>query len=206
MKRRIPTIALLFAAVMAATSCSSDNDEVAPASQQLLDEVTGHWYTEMPHSGITANWRTADETDSISYDHIGVLIYLKPDIDDGSFWCYLFLKDDDLVNYDGFFQRDTDANFSFSMDSEGYITPTTHLTNAPKVITMRYVDRRILAEVLYHEQHYHLNLINTADEEPQHLKLFWDLLVSENIIGGYKDGSDSLITDFNEGHAKEPAR
>ncbi len=122
-----------------------------------------------------------------------------------------------MVNYDGIFRRDEEANFSIRMDIEGNITPSSHLPNAPQVTNMRYVKEKdiITADVTYKEKTvslvFHRPTMDqfhrpTMDQEPV-LRQFWDMLAEEGIVGGGGDGDDSQYeTGISGGNANEPSR
>jgi hypothetical protein len=150
-----------------------------------------------------------EEGDLTTYDKIGALIYLNGSATDACFWGYIFLKDGDMVNYDGIFRRDEEANFSIRMDMEGNITPSSHLPNAPQVTNMRYVKEKdiITADVTYKEKTISLVFHRpTMDQEPI-LRQFWDMLAEEGIVGGGGNEDDSQYkTGISGGNANEPSR
>ena len=193
----------------ALTSCSSDDDTVQPASQEQLQNLHGHWYAEIPISGETANWRTEEEDDMTDYDHIGVLVYLNGTYTDASYWGYIFLQDNELVNIDGIFMRDNDeASFDYTMDSEGNITPMSHLADAPQVTNMHYDAKAdiITANVAYKGHNLALTLVRPTQEEGTVLYDYWQMLAEAHIVGGYDDGGDHLNTDVKDESANKPSR
>ena len=137
-------------ALLAIVSCKDDDPK--PATAEQLQKLTGHWYAELPANGETANWRTLEEGDMTNYDHIGVVIYLNGNTptEEVSYWGYLYLQEGDMVNYAGLMSESHEqSSFSFTMDEEYNITPSSHLKDAPKVTKMHY-DREkdiITAEV-----------------------------------------------------------
>ena len=137
-------------ALLAIVSCKDDDPK--PATAEQLQKLTGHWYAELPANGETANWRTLEEGDMTNYDHIGVVIYLNGNTptEEVSYWGYLYLQNGDLVNFAGLMSETHEqSSFSFTMDEEYNITPSSHLKDAPKVTKMHY-DREkdiITAEV-----------------------------------------------------------
>lgn len=200
---------MLVIALVAMTSCSSDDDTVQPASQEQLQNLHGHWYAEIPISGETANWRTEEEGDMTDYDHIGVLVYLNGTYTDASYWGYIFLQDNELVNIDGIFMRDNDeASFDYTMDSEGNITPKSHLADAPQVTNMHYDAKAdiITANVAYKGHNLALTLVRPTQEEGTVLYDYWQMLVEAHIVGGYDDGGDHLNTDVKDESANKPSR
>ncbi len=199
----LPTLAIALAAM---TGCSDEETRPQYASQQQLEEVTGHWYTEIPLTGETANWRTEEEGDITDYDHIGALIYLNGYDTESSFWGYIFLKDDELVNFDGIFQRDDEARFDFSMFSDGRILTSHNLADAPEVSNMLYADGKITADVSYKGQAFSLTFTRPNEEEEPHLQEYWELLVEAGIVGGFADSGDEMSTEVSDENADEPSR
>lgn len=200
---------MLVIALVAMTSCSSDDDTVQPVSQEQLQNLHGHWYAEIPISGETANWRTEEEGDMTDYDHIGVLVYLNGTYTDASYWGYIFLQDNELVNIDGIFMRDNDeASFDYTMDSEGNITPKSHLADAPQVTNMHYDAKAdiITANVAYKGHNLALTLVRPTQEEGTVLYDYWQMLAEAHIVGGYDDGGDHLNTDVKDESANKPSR
>ena len=200
---------MLVIALVAMTSCSSDDDTVQPASQEQLQNLHGHWYAEIPISGETANWRTEEEGDMTDYDHIGVLVYLNGTYTDASYWGYIFLQDNELVNIDGIFMRDNDeASFDYTMDSEGNITPKSHLADAPQVTNMHYDAKAdiITANVAYKGHNLALTLVRPTQEEGTVLYDYWQMLAEAHIVGGYEDRGDHLNTDVKDEGANKPSR
>ena len=190
------------------TSCSKDDESGAASKEQLL-KLHGHWYAEVPISGETANWRTEEEDDMTDYDQIGVLVYLNGTYTDASYWGYLFLKENEMVNFDGIFMRDNDeASFDYTMDSEGNITPTSHLTDAPQVTNMHYDATKdvITANVTYKGHSFMLTLVRPSQEEGTVLYDYWQMLAEAGIVGGYDDGGDKQTTDITDENAHEASR
>ena len=200
---------MLVIALVAMTSCSSDDDTVQPASQKQLQNLHGHWYAEIPISGETANWRTEEEDDMTDYYHIGVLVYLNGTYTDASYWGYIFLQDNELVNIDGIFMRDNDeASFDYTLDSEGNITPKSHLADAPQVTNMHYDAKAdiITANVAYKGHNLALTLVRPTQEEGTVLYDYWQMLAEAHIVGGYEDRGDHLNTDVKDESANKPSR
>ncbi len=194
--------------VAALTSCKDYDDDVQPASEEQLHQLQGHWYAEMPISGETLNWRTEEEGDMTDYDHIGILVYLNGYVTEASYWGYLFLKDNEMVNYDGIFMRDEEARFDYTMDSEGHITPTSHLADAPQVTDMHHDVKSdiITANITYKGRNLALTLVRPTQEEGTVLYDYWQMLAEAHIVGGYDDGGDHLNTDVTDENADEPSR
>ena len=153
--------------LLALTSCH-DKEEAQPATEEQLKELTGHWYAELPLSGETENWRTEEEGDMTTYDKIGALIYLNGAATDACYWGYLYLQNGDMVNYDGLHHRDQEANFAFTMDSEGNITTSSNLPDAPQVSNMHYdsTQKVITADVTFKGRS-----LSVASASPSHLFL-----------------------------------
>lgn len=205
--KAIKKIMIVLFGLLALASCSdNDDDAPSPATKEQLQEVGGHWYAEISASGETDNWRTEEEGDVTAYDKIGALIYLNSDVTDASFWGYLFLQDGDMVNFDGIFRRDEEANFDFTMDSRGNITPSSHLPNAPKVSNMRFANGVITADVSYNGHDHSLTFRRTTTDEEASLKEWWDILIEEGIIGGFSDNDDQQSGGISDENANHPAR
>lgn len=199
--------AMLVVAMMTMTACSSD-DGPSAASQEQMQKLQGHWYAEMPVSGETANWRTEEEDDMTNYDHVGVLVYFNGTYTDVSYWGYVFLKDNEMVNFDGIFMRDDEARFDYTMDSDGNIMPMSLLSDAPQVTGMRYDAKAdiITANVAYKGHNLALTFVRPTQEEGTALYEYWQLLVEAGIVGGYEDGGDHIDTDISGKDADEPSR
>lgn len=198
---------MLVIALVAMTSCSSD-DEPSAASQEQMERVTGHWYAELPMSGETANWRTEEEGDMTSYNKIVALFYLNGYVPGNSYWGYLYLQDDDMVNYGGIDLNEKSNMFDFAMDSNGLITPTSHLANAPKMTNMRYDSQNdvITADVTYNGQTMTMTFKRPTEEQETQLEAYYDILLEEGIVGGYEDRGNHLKTDVKDENADKPSR
>lgn len=197
---------MLFIALAAMTSCK--DDEPGKASQEQMQMLTGHWYAEIPVHGETDNWRSEAEGDVAAYEKIGAMIYLNGSETDACYWGYLFLKDNDMVNFDGIFRRDEEARFSIAMDSEGDITTSSHLADAPQVTNMHYDSKQdvITADVTFKGQTFHLTFKRpTADQEGP-LSDYWEILQEEGIVGGFSDKGDEQDTNVSEDGATGPSR
>ena len=113
-----------------------------------------------------------------------------------------------MVNFDGLHRRDDEANFAITMDSEGYITTSSHLKDAPKVTKMHY-DREkdiITAEVNYKGETYYLTFTRPTGDNETLLNEFWDMLIEAGEIGGSADKGTEIDTDVEEGGATESSR
>lgn len=204
--KTVKKAALALLALLALASCAADDNEVIPVADQLLQQVNGHWYVEVPISGETDNWRSEEEGDVTTYDKIGALIYLNGYYPDACYWGYLYLQDGDMVNYDGLHRNDEEANFAITMDSQGNITPSSHLPNAPVVNNMRYANGVITADVTFEGKSFSLTFNRTELSQEQTLIAFYDILAEEGIVGGSTDMGDAFITDIEESAAQEQAR
>ena len=201
----------IFMFVLLAIVGCKDDDEPSPATPEQMEHLTGHWYAELAMSGETANWRTLEEGDMAAYDHIGILMYLNgynPQ-GDACFWGYLYLQEGDMVNFAGLMSESHEqSTFNITMDSEGNITPSSHMADAPKVTNMHYdaTQELITADVTYKGQTVHLVFRHPADDQEDALTEFWDMLVEEGEVGGSTDRGDEQGTGINEGGATEPSR
>ncbi len=194
--------------LLAMTSCHDKDDEVTPATEEQLQELTGHWYAEIPLTGETDNWRTEEEGDKTTYDHIAAVFYLNGDNTDACFWGYLYLQDGDMVNYDGLHHLNDDANFSITMDSEGNITTSSNLSDAPEVSNMHFDSANdiITADIAFKGHRFNatfIHLLNPTDQEA--LSAFYQILQEEGIIGGLTPGNGEE-TGISDDNANEPSR
>lgn len=201
-------ICLVSCGLSAAFTSCSDDDEPGAASQKQMERVTGHWYAELPMSGETANWRTEEEGDMTNYNKIVALFYLNGYITSDSYWGYIYLQDGDMVNYGGIDLNEKSNMFDFVMDSNGLITPTSHLANAPKITNMRYDSQKdvITADVNYNGQTMTLTFRRPTKEQENQLNEYYDILLEEGIVGGYADMGTQLDTDITDKDADEPSR
>ena len=196
----------LFSLVLFA-SCSNDDNPAGPATEAQMQVLTGHWYAELPISGETDNWRTEEESDRTDYDHIGALIYLNGYQTDLSYWGYLYMKDGDMVNFDGIDRMTEDAAFDFTMNSDGNITTSSHLPNAPKVTNMHWDSKKdvITADVSYNGQTLNITFTRPTAEQQTFLNDFWEMLVEAGMVG-YEDDGGQQKTDVTDENASEPSR
>ena len=204
---------MLIIGLLAMTSCSNDDNEAAgPASETQMQAVTGHWYVELPISGETDNWRTEEEGDVTTYDKIDALIYLDANTDDVivtfGFWGYIYLQDNDMVNYGGIDLNEKGNMFSFAMTSDGNITPSQHLANGPKVTNMHYDSQKdiITADVDYSGHKLSVTFTRPNEELTTRLNEYFDILQEEGIVGGYEDKGGQQKTDVTGDDATEPMR
>lgn len=194
--------------LLAMTSCHDNEEEVRPATKEQLQELTGHWYAEIPFTGETLNWRTEEEDDKTTYDQIAAVIYLNGDDTNSCFWGYLYLQNGDMVNYDGLHHRNDDANFSITMDSEGNITTSSDLSDAPQVSNMHFDSTKdiITADIAFKCHNFNVTFIHLlTPSEQETLGAFYQILQEEGIIGGLTAGTGEK-TDISDGNANEPSR
>jgi len=195
--------------MLAIASCSNDDNETAgPATQAQLEAVTGHWYAELPISGETDNWRTEEEGDVTTYDKVAALFYLNGYTTTECWWGYLYLQDGDMVNYGGIDLNETSNMFSFTMTSEGDITPSQHLANGPKVTNMHYDSKKdiITADVDYSGHTLSVTFTRPTASQATQLNEYFDILQEEGIVGGYEDKDSQLKTDVTDDDATETPR
>lgn len=200
-------LTLLTIALVAMAACSNDDNEAAPATEEQMHALSGHWYAELPISGQTDNWRTEEEGDSTDYDHIGTLVYLNGYVTDFSYWGYIYLQNGEMVNFDGIDRMNEDASFDFTMTTDGYITPLSHLANAPKVTDMHWDSQRstITAQVSYNGQSRPITFTRPTDSQQATLNNFFEMLVEAGMVG-YEDGDAQQRTDITDSNASEPSR
>ena len=199
--------AMLVIALVAMTGCK-DDDEPGPATQEQMELLTGHWYADLPLVGETDNWRSIEEGDMTAYNNIAVVIYLNGSAPDVCYWRYLYMQDDELVNYDGLFRTDEDANFTIQMDSEGNITPSSHMAGAPEVTNMRYDFERdiITADVNFKGYTLKMTFYRPNNQQENRLSEIWAILSEEGIIGGEEHGDGTISTPINGGNSGGPSR
>ena len=199
--------AILFIALVAMSSCSVNSDNFVEVT--LYDEVAGHWYAELPISGETENWRTAEEGDTTTFDKVVALFYLGDSLIKDGWWGYLYLKDDnEMVNYGGIDLSHQANQFNYYMTADRYITPSSHIENTPKVTNMLYdsIKDVITADVTYKGQSYRLTFVRPDDDVWERLYGYYYILLEEGIVGGYDDGNGYLDTDISNDDATEPQR
>ncbi len=195
----------LMFGLLAIVSCKDDDND-GPASKEQYEEANGQWYAEIPISGTTANWRTEEEGDSTTYDHVAALIFLNGYTTAASYWCYIFVQDGELVNFDGFGSRDEEANFDFTMDKAGNITTSSHLSNAPEVSNMHYADSILTADVAYKDRTLHLTFTRPKQTDVPTLSEYWAILQEEGIVGGSTDMNGDFLTEITDKNATESSR
>jgi hypothetical protein len=201
---------MLVIALVAMTSCSDNIDNYAEKTlESSYDAAAGHWFAELPISGETDNWRTEEEGDKTTFDKVTAIVYLGDHVMKEGWWGYLYLQsDDEMVNYGGLDLSQHDTQFSFYMTADGHITPSSHIQNMPQVTNMMYdsVNDIITGDVTYNGQSYQLTFIRPSDDEWERLNEYFYILLEEDIVGGYDDEGDHLITDVTDEDAGEPSR
>ncbi len=187
---------LLAFALVAMAGCKSDDDR-EPADLNLL---VGHWYAEIPLKGEVKNWRTEEE-EMTTYDHVGAVLYFNTEYTSWSWWGYLYIKDGEMVNFDGISRVDNNATFDYTVDPDYNITTVSKLESAPVAKSMRYSDGKIYAEFDT------LQVVFTRPDEQQSafLEDFWEILV-ENGIVGYEDEGQKVQTEVTDENATEESR
>ena len=202
--------AMLIIALVAITSCSVNEDNsVGPAQEEQYEAAAGHWFAELPISGETDNWRTEEEGDLTTFDKVTAIFYLGGYLMKDGWWGYLYLQDnDEMVNYGGLDLSQHETQFSFYMTADGHITPSSHIQNMPQVTNMMYdsVNDIITGDVTYNGQSYHLTFTRPTDDDWERLNEYFYILLEEDIVGGYDDEGDHLITDVTDENADEPSR
>ena len=205
--KTIKTLAILFLAIVAMSSCTKDdNPAVAkPASQAQIEALAGHWYADLPISGETMDLRTMDDpNDKTAYNHIGAIIYFNSKYTNWSYWGYFYMNDDEFVNVEGLNRLTEDAGFDFTMDSEGHITPTAHLPNAPQVSNMRFEGDKITATVTYMGHSLDITFRQPDEEQNTMLEGIWEFLLDNGMVIGGND--EKVETGISDKQADEPAR
>lgn len=192
-------------ALMAMTGCSDDNAAGA-ATEEQMRAVSGHWYAEIPMSGETANWRTEEEDDVTTFNKVTAIFQLSGEIFPEGWWGYIYQQDDEMVNYGGIDLSIESNMFKFSMTSDGYITPSSYLQDAPIVTNMHFDEGKdiITADVEYKDQVFSLTFIRPDNEAWTRLNEYFFILLEAGIVGGYDDGQ--IGTDVTDEIADEPSR
>ena len=198
---------MLVIALVAIAGCSSDDDNFVP--ETFYDAVAGHWYTELPISGETDNWRSAEVGDRTTFDKVTVLFYLGDSVMKDGWWGYLYLKEDnELVNYGGIDLGKSENRFNYNMTADGHITPSNHIEYLPQITNMLYDSRKdnITADVIYNGQSYHLSFIRPGGDVWERLNEYYEILLKAGVVGGNEDGYGHLATDVSNADATELPR
>lgn len=192
-------ILLFLLPALMLTACSKDDEQ--PIDENLIQ---GHWYAEMPMTGTTQNWRTEEEGDMTDYDHVGIILFINTEANQG-YWSHLFLKDGEVVNVAGFgasAQEQNRAYFTYQLDGDGNFTLAHYTETAPPVAGMRYTNGTITSTVegkpFVFRRPEDMGKTDFLDD-------VWEML-AEAGMGGYDDGDDHLNTDISDKPADEPSR
>lgn len=209
-------IFILLFGLLALSACKDDNDyveegpkEALPATEEQLLTVSEQWYVEIPFSGEIENWRTEEEGDMITYDHIGVIMSLNGHYTEDSYWGFIFIKDNEMVNYDGIDRRETDTTFDFKMDRDGNITLLSPWTDVPLISNVHYDAQKdvIVADASYKGQTLNGIVFNRPSEVQQDfLNDFFETLFDAGQVVGYEDNDTEQDTGITDKNATEPSR
>lgn len=96
--------------IMTLISCSSDDNPVPSVKEA---DMVGSWYQERAQSGTVM---FIDGSKKEDYDHIGIKLDLYSD--NLGCWTLYYIKDGEMVGYDGYFYTD----FEYSVSASGDIT------------------------------------------------------------------------------------
>jgi len=197
--KTIKTLAILFIAIVAMSSCSkADSPVTGTASEEQLAALAGsYWYADVPISGETKNLLTLDNPDDTApYNHIGAVVVFNNLYTDWSYWGFYYLNDDQLVNIDGLSRLTEDATFDFTMDSNGNITTNSRLANAPVVSDMHFQGDRITAKVTFNGSTLDVTFRQPDEAQETMMDNAWDwLLENDLVIGGDNYKYETGISD-----------
>lgn len=190
---------LLVIALVAMTGCAGKDDNPAATADQPASVVNGYWYAEVAEQDEAYDIRYPEELMVATYDHIGILVYLE---DGGGLWTHYYLKDGELVNYDGHYYEawmtyrvayDGRLSFIAEQDDEGdRSTPL-------DAFGLRYTGSQLISEPVNGTT---LTFRRLGDEEMKRIQ-DWDRVIDADHIG--LEESD-YTTDVNPTHATEPSR
>lgn len=110
---------------LALGSCSWD-DEV---DRVQTKPMTGYWYSKVVRSGKVANMLTEDPDDMIRYDHVGAVLFFDNSNQGKGYWVNLYLKNDEIVNYDAPSNTDGTGRFTYSVACNGDINLSEYMNN-----------------------------------------------------------------------------
>ena len=192
---------LLAAMLVTLTSCSDKEEKPAGYYDEKL---SGHWYAETPAQGITENWRTEEEGDSVAYDHVGIIVYFNPESKTG-YWCYIFIKDGEMVNVAGFGKSGVEQDesyFNYTVDNDGNIDISKFLKGVDHLGDIYYYNDMIVANA--NDQTLVFRRPAAAGKE-DFLEEIWEI-VAESGMGGFDDGGTKIDTDVTDENAYEPSR
>lgn len=188
--KNIKILAVLFIALMAMSSCSSEDLPV-----MVPVDADGEWYAEVAMTGTTYDMRSEDELIEVPYDHIGVKLSLKEGIGE---WTHYYIKGGEMVNYEGGY----DNLFGYTTAGDGtiHVNPLYELDDISFVegLNMRYSDSRILAKVNG------LDVVFSSPTAEETLMLKrWDAIINDDHMGY---AGDEIETDLDPNNANEPSR
>ena len=188
--KEIKILAALFIALMAMSSCSSEDIPV-----MVPVDADGEWYAEVAMTGTTYDMRSEDELIEVNYDHIGVKLSLKEGIGE---WTHYYIKDGEMVNYEGgydnLFEYTTAGDGTIQVNSFDELDDLSFV----KSLNMRYSDSRILAKVNG------LDVVFSSPTAEEAVKLKrWDAIITEDHMGY---AGDEIETDLDPNNADEPSR
>lgn len=215
MMKTLNKICILLFGLLVMSGCKDDDEnvevpkEAIPATEEQMRTLSDLWYVEIPFSGETENWRTEEKGDMITYDHIGVMMYLNNRYTEDSYWGFIFMKDHEMVNYDGINRRETDTTFDFKMDSDGNITIFNPWTDVPQLSNVHYDAQKdvITADVTYKGQTLNGIVFNRpSGEQQQFIDDFFETLLDAGQVTGYEDEDSEQNTDITDKNATEPSR
>lgn len=188
--KEIKILAALLIAFVAMSSCSSEDLPV-----MVPVDADGEWYAEVAMTGTTYDMRSEGELIEVTYDHVGVKLYLKEGIGE---WTHYYIKDGEMVNYEGGY----DNLFEYTTAGDGTIQVNGFDEfddlSFVKGLNMRYRDSRILAKVNG------LDVVFSSPTAEETLMLKrWDAIITEDHMGY---AGDEIETDLDPNNANEPSR
>ena len=215
MMKTLNKIFILLFGLLVISSCKDDDvnveesKEAIPATEEQMRTLSDQWYAELPFSGETDNWRTEEDGDMTTYDHIGVIMYLNDRYTEDSYWGFIFMKDNEMVNYDGINRRTSDTTFDFKMDRDGNITILNPLADIPQLSNVHYDAQKdaITADVTYKGQTLNGIVFNRpAEEQQEFIDDFFETLLEAGQVTGYEDLNSEQKTGITDKNATEPSR
>lgn len=193
--QKISLFLTLLTALMVLGSCTSSGDE--PVGYQ---QVSGDWYYELEESGLCYDIRQGDELTETAYDHIGILLTLDNGI--GS-WTHYYLKDGELVNYDG--RYSSGFNYTIGQDARLYFISDIEDDedrSTPLDGLRLYYDASGDAIKTENVNGVTMTLRRLSAQQQEKLTA-WNAIIDDTHIG--LDDSD-YNTDIKPDHATEPSR
>ena len=188
--KNIKILAVLFIALMAMSSCSSEDTPVI-----VPVDVDGKWYAEIAMTGTTYDMRSGEELIEVTYDHIGVKLSLAEGIGE---WTHYYIKGGEMVNYEGGY----DSLFGYTTTGDGTIKVSSldefDDIAFVKGLNLHYSDGLIVANGN------DPNLIFSTPSGDTVAKLYlWDAIIADDHMG-YE--SDEIETDIDPNNADEQSR